>query len=106
MTVHSRQPRPGQVVILDRTASIQFDGDRAITVRILEVDDRSTYDDWVWLTVSVLGPAAARRRAAVRTVFVQRAGLRPAPDTSLLGMPERGGVIPAQRTEPVSKLRR
>ena len=85
---------------------MQFASNRAITVRILEIDDGSMYEEWVWLTVSVLGPAAARRQAAVRTVFVQRAGVRPAPDPSLLGMPMRSGVTSAQRTEAVPKLRR
>jgi hypothetical protein len=96
-------PRLGQVVVLDAAASVQFAGDRGLTVRILQADDRFQYEDWVWLTVSVLGPRAARRSAPVRTVFVRRSGLRP-PDDALLGMPEGVGVAAAQGGEAVPQL--
>ena len=105
-------PRPGQVLRLDRAASVQFDGDRGLTVRVLRVDRRPTLEGWVWLTVAVLGPPAARTRAAVRTVFVRPAGLRPATDPTatsnadLLGVPQRGGVAAAERAEPVPQLSR
>ena len=106
----------------DRAASVQFDGDRGITVRILEVDKRPTLPGWAWLTVAVLGPPAARRRAPVRSVFVRPAGLRPAPvaepegpderpewerspsHPDLLRVPEGGGVAAAERADPVPEL--
>ena len=98
-------PRPGQVVVLDRAASVQFDGDRGLTVQILEVDERPTGEDWVWLTVAVLGPPAARRQAAVRTVFVRPAGLRPATvPEELLGMPRSRRIPTAKRADAVPQL--
>jgi len=97
-------PRPGQVMLLNRAASVQFDGDRALTVRVLGIDEGSTQEGWIWLTVVVLGPTAARERAAIRTVFVRRAGLRPRPDLDLLWMPERGVVTSAERAEPEPQL--
>jgi hypothetical protein len=97
-------PRPGQVVRLDRAASVQFDGDRGLTVEILEVDERPTLEGWVWLTVAVLGPPAARRRTPVRTVFVRPAGLRPVALAELLGIPQRRGVPAAERADAVPEL--
>jgi hypothetical protein len=105
MNAFSDPPRPGQVVVLDRAASVQFDGDRSLTVQILEVDPRPTLDGWVWLTVAVLGPTAARLRAAVRTVFVRQAGLRPASiPEELLGMPRSRRVPAAERVDAVPQL--
>jgi hypothetical protein len=105
MKTYPDPPRPGQVVVLDRAASVQFDGDRGLTVQILEVDQRPTLEGWAWLTVAVLGPPAARRRAAVRTVFVRPAGLRPATiPEELLGMPRGRRVPAAERAEAVPQL--
>jgi len=104
MSVIPNPPRPGQVVRLGRAASVQFDGDRGLTVRILEVDKRPTLPGWAWLTVAVLGPPAARRRAPVRSVFVRPAGLRPVPADDLLRMPERDGVPAAERADSVPEL--
>jgi hypothetical protein len=105
MNPFPNSPRPGQIVVLDRAASVQFDGDRGLTVQILEVDQRPTLEGWAWLTVAVLGPPAARRRAAVRTVFVRPAGLRPATiPEELLGMPRGRRVPAAERAEAVPQL--
>jgi hypothetical protein len=105
MNVPSNPPRPGQVVVLDRAASVQFDGDRGLTVQILEVDEQPTLEGWTWLTVAVLGPPAARKRAAVRTVFVQAAGLRPATvPEELLGMPRGRRITAPERTDAVPQL--
>lgn len=70
-------PRPGDIFLVDRSASVQFAGDRGLRVRVVRVDQKPTYDGWVWLTVYVLGPdgdAVARRN-----IYVQVAGLRPVP---------------------------
>jgi hypothetical protein len=66
-------PRPGDVVHVDGDASVQFQGDRSMTFRVIRVDPRSTYDGWLWLEGFVLGPegnAVQRRR-----IFVRREGL-------------------------------
>jgi hypothetical protein len=64
---------PGDVVHVGGEASVQFQGDRSMTFRVIRVDPRRTYDGWLWLEGYVLGPggnALQRRR-----IFVQRAGL-------------------------------
>lgn len=67
-------PRPGDVFFVGRAASVQFAGDRAITVRVIRVDQRITYVGYVWIYVYVLDPdyCAVERRS----IFVQVAGLR------------------------------
>jgi hypothetical protein len=68
--------QPGEVLHIGAEASVQFQGARALTFRIIRVDERSTYDGWLWLDGYVLGPngtALQRRR-----IFVRREGLRPA----------------------------
>jgi hypothetical protein len=76
-TLVNVRPRPGDLLIVDRAASVQFAGERALRLRVVSVCDRPTYDGWIWLTGYVLG----RRDEAVarREIFVQLAGLRPAP---------------------------
>lgn len=67
--------RPGAVVHVGATASVQFAGASAFQFRIIRIDDIPTYDGWAWLEGYQLGPngeAVARRR-----IFVQMAGLRP-----------------------------
>ena len=68
--------RPGDVLRLDSAASVQFADDRAITFRVIRVDERPTYEGWVWLTGYELDPSGAAVER--REVFVQVAGLRPA----------------------------
>ncbi|MDG4789306.1 hypothetical protein O7626_25840 [Micromonospora sp. WMMD1102] len=70
-------PRPGDVLLLDGRASVQFADDRALVLRVTSVSERATYYGWCWLT----GYALDRAGAAVerREVFVQLAGLRPVP---------------------------
>ena len=97
-------PTRGQILLLDRAASVQFADERALTVRVIGVDEGSTVDGWVWLTVAVLGPDEARRLAPVRTVFVRRAALYRPPDPGLLRVPQRRRVPAAQRVEPVPQL--
>ncbi|MEU1591111.1 hypothetical protein [Micromonospora sp. NPDC005710] len=67
------RPSPGDLLIIDGRASVQFAGDRALTFRVVSACDRPTYEGWVWLTGYVInrrGDATARRE-----IFVQRAGL-------------------------------
>ena len=66
-------PRPGDVVHVGGAASVQFQGERALTLRVIRVDPRLTYDGWLWIEGYVLdlaGDAIGRRR-----VFVRRDGL-------------------------------
>ncbi|MGV9979979.1 hypothetical protein ACWDUH_20110 [Micromonospora wenchangensis] len=82
----NERPRPGDLLIVDRAASVQFTGERALRLRVVSVSDRHTYDGWVWLTGYVLdrrGEATAKRE-----VFVRLAGLRHAPTTT---PPSRAG---------------
>jgi hypothetical protein len=70
-------PRPGDVLLIDERASVQFAGDRALVLRVISVSDYPTYYGWCWLTGYVLdadGQAVDRRH-----VFVQFAGLRAVP---------------------------
>ncbi|MFY1653682.1 hypothetical protein ACN27J_22720 [Solwaraspora sp. WMMB762] len=67
------EPKPGDVLIIGREASVQFADDRAIRLRVIAVDRKWTYDGWIWLTGYVIdrhGNAAERRE-----IFVQRHGL-------------------------------
>ncbi|BCJ55247.1 hypothetical protein Asp14428_67220 [Actinoplanes sp. NBRC 14428] len=66
---------------MGRAASVQFTGRSGFAFRIIAVDDRPTYDGWIWLDGYQLdgrGQAVARRR-----IFVFAAGLRRA------GTPDR-----------------
>lgn len=77
--------RPGDVVGVGTRASVQFAGGRGFVFRVIRVDDRPTYDGWVWLDgyqLDARGDAQQRR-----TIFVRRAGLDP--------IPAAGTVAPA-----------
>jgi hypothetical protein len=66
-------PVAGQVFRVGAEASIQFQG-RELTFRVIRVDNRPTYQGWLWLdgyVLDALGNAVDRR-----TIFVRRAGLR------------------------------
>ncbi|MGC4889550.1 hypothetical protein [Micromonospora sp. DT227] len=69
----ARPIRAGDLLRLDRAASVQFC--RPITVRVIrEIADRSTFDGWAWIEAYELngrGEAVAKRE-----LFVQPAGLR------------------------------
>ncbi|AVT32474.1 hypothetical protein C6361_26810 [Plantactinospora sp. BC1] len=71
-------PHAGHLVRIDGRASVQFAGDRALLMRVVRVDPRTTYHGWCWLTGYVLdrnGEATERR-----DVYVQVTGLRPVVD--------------------------
>ncbi|XVU25403.1 hypothetical protein ACQPZJ_50940 [Actinoplanes sp. CA-054009] len=70
------QLHPGEVLHVGADASVQFEGARALTFRLIRVDTRSTYDGWLWLEGYVLGPTGAALQR--RRIFVRREGLRPA----------------------------
>ncbi|WP_326563862.1 hypothetical protein [Micromonospora peucetia] len=76
------RPSPGDLLIVDGRASVQFAGGRAMTFCVVTVSDQPTYAGWIWLT----GYALDRRGEATakREIYVQLAGLRPArpPDTT------------------------
>jgi hypothetical protein len=67
-------PRPGDVLLVGGAASVQFQGARALTFRVIRVDSRITYEGWLWLDGYVLGPSgdAIDRRL----IFVRQNGLR------------------------------
>ncbi|WP_405090481.1 hypothetical protein OG767_23100 [Micromonospora sp. NBC_01392] len=69
----ARPIRAGDLLRLDRAASVQFC--RPITVRVIrEITDRSTFDGWASIETYELdgrGEAVAKRE-----LFVQPAGLR------------------------------
>ncbi|MDI6104360.1 hypothetical protein QLQ12_37795 [Actinoplanes sp. NEAU-A12] len=67
-------PCPGDVFLVGRAASVQFDGDRGLRVRVAWVDLKPTYDGWAWLAVYVLGPD--NQAVARRDIYVRVAGLR------------------------------
>jgi hypothetical protein len=66
-------PQPGDVVHVGGDASVQFQGDRALTLRVIRIDSRSTYEGWIWLEGYVLDPAGAALQR--RRIFVRRDGL-------------------------------
>lgn len=79
-------PRAGDVLVVDRRASVQFSGDQALLFRVISVRQEETYHGWCWLTGYVLDRASGQARDR-REIFVQLAGLRPAkPETA----PTRG----------------
>ncbi|MFV2022712.1 hypothetical protein [Micromonospora sp. LOL_023] len=71
--VQTPEPKPGDVLVIGREASVQFAGGRGIRLRVISVDRKQTYDGWVWVAGYVIdrdGDAADRRE-----IFVQRRGL-------------------------------
>lgn len=66
-------PRPGEVVVVGPSASVQFAGKQGFRFRVIHVDSKPTYDGWVWLDgyqMDGRGQAVARRK-----IFVRRSGL-------------------------------
>lgn len=65
---------PGQLIFIGEPASVQFQGARALRMRVIRVDEQQTYEGWLWLdgyVINARGDAVERR-----TVFVRQAGLR------------------------------
>ncbi|WFE30676.1 hypothetical protein O7623_21730 [Solwaraspora sp. WMMD791] len=71
--VATPEPKPGDVLLIGREASVQFADGRGFRMRVISVDRKWTYDGWIWITGYVIdgyGNAAERRE-----IFVQRRGL-------------------------------
>jgi hypothetical protein len=66
-------PKPGDVLYVGGAASVQFQGERSLTLRVIRVDHRLTYDGWLWIDGYVLGPAGEATER--RVVFVRNEGL-------------------------------
>jgi hypothetical protein len=69
-------PTPGDVLVIDDQASVQFAGLRRLVFRVAKVREGTTCHGWVWLKGYVLdgqGDAVEQRE-----IFVQVAGLKPA----------------------------
>jgi hypothetical protein len=65
--------QPGDVLHIGGDASVQFQGERALTFRVTRIDARSTYEGWIWLEGYVLSPTGAALQR--RRIFVRRDGL-------------------------------
>ncbi len=71
---HPAAPRPAEVYLIGRDASVQFAAD-PFNFRVSHVRDVDPYSWWLWLDgyqLNLVGEAVARR-----SIFVLRAGLRP-----------------------------
>jgi hypothetical protein len=66
-------PQPGDVLFVGGAASVQFQGNRSLTFRVIRVDPRITYDGWLWLEGYVLGPTGEATDR--RLIFVRKDGL-------------------------------
>lgn len=98
--------RAGTVLWIGRAAGVQFGGDRAITLRLVSVDEQPTYEGAAWVTGYVLnarGEAITRRElyidvtAGVRVLppHAPAPARRPAAASSRQGRPT---VPPARGT--------
>ncbi|MDG4828204.1 hypothetical protein O7627_02655 [Solwaraspora sp. WMMD1047] len=68
-------PKPGDVLLIDGRASVQFAGDRALRLRVIWVCERPTYRGWCWVTGYCLdadGNASERREVFVRVAGLQK----------------------------------
>ena len=81
--MHQVALRPGEVLHVGQEASVQFQGERALTFQVIRVEPRSTYDGWLWLEGYVLGADGEALRR--RRIFVWRGGLRPAHAPAAIG---------------------
>lgn len=89
---------PGDIVRLERAASVQFAGNRATDFRIIREQEWSTYDGWVWLDGYQLNQAG--NAVERRSVFVMRAGV-----TVVDASPAQSGRSSnAHRSSPGSRL--
>ncbi|MFF5174656.1 hypothetical protein ACFY3U_18740 [Micromonospora sp. NPDC000089] len=69
------RPSPGDLLVVDGAASVQFAGDRALRLSVVSVSPDEPYPGWLWITGYVLD---RRDRATTkREVYVRLAGLRP-----------------------------
>ncbi|WP_326558947.1 hypothetical protein [Micromonospora sp. NBC_01796] len=73
-------PEPGDILLIGERASVQFAGDRALTLRLISRSREPTCDGWIWLTGYVLDQRG--KATEKREVYVQLAGLRPPPTSA------------------------
>lgn len=74
-------PEPGDVLRIDRRASVQFAGSPTLVFRVISVSEKPTYDGWAWVTGYVLngkGEAVERRELFVQPVGLQLIRMPPA----------------------------
>jgi len=68
-------PEPGDIVFVDKSASVQFAGAKGFNFRVVRVDEKPTYEGWAWLNgyqLNTVGDAVAKR-----DIFVRPEGLKP-----------------------------
>lgn len=70
-------PQPGDLLVIDGRASVQFAGDRALLLRVTAVSQTPTYHGWIWLSGYVVDQSG--HATDKREIYVQLAGLRRAP---------------------------
>jgi hypothetical protein len=71
-------PKPGDVLVVGRAASVQFGGESQLLFRVTSVWQKPTYDGWVWLTgyeIDQFGMAKSKREIFVQPAGLQRDGL-------------------------------
>ncbi|MBM0276044.1 hypothetical protein [Micromonospora tarensis] len=84
-------PRPGDVVLVGAACSVQFTGERELTLRVVSVGEVDPYTDWMWITGYVLDVRGLAK--AKRELYVMRAGLRIQRRTApAVGQPRRSGA--------------
>lgn len=76
-------PQPGDVLVVDHEASVQFSGRRQLVLRVISVSPKPTYEGWAWLTGYVLD--SSDNATSRREVFVRLAGLRRRPPSTKQG---------------------
>ncbi|MGV9210284.1 hypothetical protein ACTFTM_00295 [Micromonospora sp. RB23] len=95
--------KSGDLLHLTQAASVQFS--RPFLLRLIRVlEDRITYDGWVWIEgyeLDARGEAVARRE-----LFVQLAGLRKlAPSPRPAVSPDRRGPAPVRKGAPIRRVK-
>jgi hypothetical protein len=95
--------RAGDVLVIDRAASVQFTA--PFLFRLIKVHDRETFDGWCWIDGRVLdgrGRATARRTLYVHVGALTVADRGPEPRVPRPAPPNRGrfgyqGVIKREK---------
>jgi hypothetical protein len=67
-------PHPGDVLLIDQAASVQFAGQSRLVLRVISVSERPTCQGWCWVSGYVLDDSGAA--VDRREVFVRMEGLR------------------------------
>jgi hypothetical protein len=96
-------PHPGDVLVVDHEASVQFSGQCRLLLRVISVSARPTYQGWGWVSGYLLdgsGVATGRREIFVRLEGLRRhesgAG-RPRNEGPGESVPVAGGTRPGAR---------